>query len=250
MTVFTNSQPGNGAYTVSLPVFEGPLDLLLQLIERAELDITTVALARVADQYLAHVRSMAAPDPQALADFVAMAARLLLIKSRALLPRPAGGTPEAAADAEGDGEALARQLREYQQFRQAARLLREWQDSERRMFLRLAATEVPPPPPPARLEHSIADLIRALERRMQLQLPLEDNAPLALQPRLTVADVSQQIVDRLARQRWFSFEDLLATASSRQELVVTLWAVLELLKRRMIIVDQPALFGPIGIGRP
>ncbi len=250
MTGLINGQNGSGAYTVSLPVFEGPLDLLLQLIERAELDITTVALAQVADQYLAHVRSMEAPDPRALADFVAMAARLLLIKSRALLPRPAMASQEAGADAESDGEALARQLREYQRFRQAAQLLREWQENDRRCFLRLAPAEAPPPPPATRLEHGIADLIRALERRMQLQLPLEESAPLALQPRLTVADVSQQIVDRLGRQRWFSFEDLLASASNRQELVVTLWAVLELLKRRVIIVDQPALFGPIGIGRP
>jgi segregation and condensation protein A len=250
MTRFINEQHDNRVYTVSLPVFEGPLDLLLQLIERAELDIATVALAQVADQYLAHVRSMAAPDPRALADFVAMAARLLLIKSRALLPHPAAADPGTGADAESDGESLARQLREYQRFRQAAQLLRAWQDSGRCSFLRLAPADALPTPPPTRLDHGIADLIRALERRMQLQLPLEESAPLALQPRLTVADVSQQIVDRLARQRWFSFEDLLAAAGSRQELVVTLWAVLELLKRRVIIVDQPALFGPIGIGRP
>ncbi len=75
-------------YTFQLPAFEGPLDLLLKLIEREELDITEIALAQVADQYLAHIRALEAPDPNALSAFLVMAARLLLIKSRALLPRP------------------------------------------------------------------------------------------------------------------------------------------------------------------
>lgn len=249
MSSVANVQSRGETYTISLPAFEGPLDLLLQLIERAELDITTIALAQVADQYLSHVRAMAAPDPRALADFVALAARLLLIKSRALLPRPAVSVADPAADSDGDGEALARQLREYQRYKQAALLLRAWQESGRRSFVRLASAEALPPQP-LQLDHSVADLVRAVERRMQLQLPLEEPGALPLAPRLTVADVTQRIVERLASQRWFSFEDLLAVASSRQELVVTLWAVLELLKRRIIIVDQPLLFGPIGIGRP
>ena len=74
-------------YTFQLPAFEGPLDLLLRLIEREELDITEIALAQVADQYLAHVRAMEQPDPDSLSSFLVLAARLLLIKSRVLLPR-------------------------------------------------------------------------------------------------------------------------------------------------------------------
>src|SRR5690242_2391138 len=111
-------------YTFQLPAFEGPLDLLLRLIEREELDITTIALAHVADAYLAHVRAMATPDPAALSAFLVIAAKLLLIKSRALLPRPQA--PRGPDEPFDEAEDLARQLREYQRYKQAAALLREW----------------------------------------------------------------------------------------------------------------------------
>src|SRR5437867_13381537 len=113
-------------YTIQLPAFEGPLDLLLRLIEREELDITTIALAKVANEYLTHVRGLDDPDPAALSAFLVIAARLLLIKSRALLPRavaPRG--PEEPID---EGEELARQLREYRRYKQAAALLRTWDE--------------------------------------------------------------------------------------------------------------------------
>jgi segregation and condensation protein A len=234
-------------YTVSLPVFEGPLDLLLQLIERAELDITTIALAQVADQYLAHVRALQVVEPRALAEFIAMAARLLLIKSRALLPRPDDTLP-THQDSETDAAALARQLREYQHFKQAAAALRAWQEEERRTFLRTAVPVFDPPEAPP-LMHSLTDLIAAVQRRMQLFLPLDEQVPLALAPRLTVAEVTGQIQERLTRSRWFSFDDLLAAAFTRQDLIVTFWAVLEMLKRRQIAIEQETLFGSVAIGR-
>ena len=126
-------------YTVQIEGFEGPLDLLLRLIEREELDITTLALARVADAYLAHVRAIEAPDPASLSAFLVIAARLLLLKSRALLPRP-----EAAASEPGqfdDAERLVQQLREYQRYKQVAGMLRQWEAQGRRSYTRLA----PPP---------------------------------------------------------------------------------------------------------
>src|SRR3990172_4933329 len=89
-------------FPVTLPVYQGPLDLLLQLIEREELDITRVALAQVTDQYLAYVRALEQHNLSDIADFILIAARLLLIKSDALLPRP----PQRAADEEDPGEAL------------------------------------------------------------------------------------------------------------------------------------------------
>src|SRR5215212_2179637 len=128
-------------YTFQLPAFEGPLDLLLKLIEREELDITEIALAQVADQYLAHVRALEQPEPDALSSFLVLAARLLLIKSRVLLPRPPaapgpGDPPDEAAE-------LARQLREYQRYKQAAGLLRTWQADGRRSYLRAAPPIAP-----------------------------------------------------------------------------------------------------------
>jgi segregation and condensation protein A len=94
------------AYTVLLPVYEGPLDLLLDLIERAELDITRVSLAQVTDQYLEYLRLIPAHDLADLASFLVVAARLLQIKSEALLPRP----PTREPGEEDPGDALARQL--------------------------------------------------------------------------------------------------------------------------------------------
>jgi len=108
-------------YAVTLPEFTGPLDLLLRLIERAELDITTIALASVADQYLAHVRTLEEVEPRELAEFVSMAARLILIKSRALLPR-SPTTPAEAGDE--DAGQLVAQLELYRRFKQAAEVLR------------------------------------------------------------------------------------------------------------------------------
>ncbi|MFV9503649.1 MAG: segregation and condensation protein A [Oscillochloridaceae bacterium umkhey_bin13] len=236
------------SYAIQLPSFNGPLDLLLRLIERDELDITTIALARVADQYLAHVRSLDAPEPRAMAEFVSLAARLILIKSRALLPQPTPPTPPLPADQ--DAEALAHQLREYRRYKQAAALLRSWHEDERRTFLRLAplALELDLAPPP--VKHSVADLINALQRRMQLALPLDDQpAPIRLGPRLTVAHVAERVRDRLAHQAWFSFEDLFDLIVTREDVIVTFWAVLELLKRQAITLSQDELFGTISIGR-
>jgi condensin subunit ScpA len=118
-------------YTISLPEFTGPLDLLLRLIERAELDITTIALASVADQYLAYVRTLEEVEPRELAEFVSLAARLILIKSRALLPR----SPNAAPDPiDEDAGQLAAQLELYRRFKQVADQLRHWQEQGRCTF--------------------------------------------------------------------------------------------------------------------
>ncbi len=128
-------------YTVQLPEFEGPLDLLLRLIEREELDITTIALAQVADTYLAQVRALDVPDPAALSAFLVIAAKLLLIKSRALLPRPAAA--KGADESIDEGVELARQLREYQRFKQAAALLRSWEEQGHHSYARAVAPPAP-----------------------------------------------------------------------------------------------------------
>ena len=235
-------------YTFQLPEFEGPLDLLLKLIEREELDITAIALAQVADQYLAHVRAMDVPDPNALSSFLVMAARLLLIKSRALLPRqPAHSAGDDAVD---DAAQLAQQLREYQRYKQAAALLRAWEESGRRSYLRLAPPAAPPPPSEVKLDVTLSEMIAAVQRRMQLLLPLEEPAVALPAPKvITVAEMAGRIRERLLAQAWISFDDLLSLAARRVEVVVALWSVLELLKRRAIVVDQEQLFGPIMIGR-
>lgn len=108
-------------YTVQLPVYEGPLDLLLELIERAELDITKVSLAQVTDQYLEHIRGMQDAPIENLASFLVIAARLIQIKSEALLPRPVLREPGE----EDPGDALTRQLVAYKKYKQVAIALAE-----------------------------------------------------------------------------------------------------------------------------
>src|SRR5512137_283080 len=104
-------------YQVRLPVFEGPLDLLLQLIERERLDISVVSIAAVTEQFLIYVRQIEDIQPDTLADFLVMAARLVWIKSRILLPQPARPDDDEEED---PAEALARQLKEYKRFKEAA----------------------------------------------------------------------------------------------------------------------------------
>jgi segregation and condensation protein A len=236
-------------YTVQLPEFEGPLDLLLRLIEREELDITTIALAKVADTYLAHVRALEMPDPAALSAFLVIAARLLLIKSRALLPRPvvAKGNEEVVDEA----EELAQQLREYQRYKQAALILRQREEQGQHSYMRAVAPPMPTIVPQNHtIQLSVGDLIAAVQRRVQLLLPLEPPpTPLPAPKIITVPEMASRIEQRLAHREWFSFEDLLSFDVQRVEIVVALWATLELLKRRAIVVEQETLFGPIMIGR-
>ncbi len=227
-------------YTITLPVFEGPLDLLLRLIEREELDITRVALAHVAEQYLAHVRAMETPDPASLSAFLVVAARLLLLKSRALLPQPpATSDPEP----DDDDDALVRQLQDYQRFRRLAALLRLYEG--RRMYLRLAP---PPAPRSAPLDHTVADLIAAIQRRMQLMLPL-DPPPVALPaPKIvTVGEMVGRIRALLSERAWIAFEEIISLTARRIEIIVAFWAVLEMWKRRAVTVEQTGLFGAIVI---
>jgi segregation and condensation protein A len=233
---------------IQLEIYSGPLDLLLSLIEQRQLDITAISLARVAEQYMQAVASVAAPDPDVIAEFLVIGAKLLVIKTRALLPRPPAEI--APKDEEDVGDQLARQLIEYRRFKQAAAQLREWEQEHRRAYARRAAPPLPPPKPPAKLDVSLADLIAAVERRLQLMLPIEDEA--VAMPRakvITIADVRSRLHSVLRRQSWISFEDLLSLALSRNEVIVTLWTVLELFKRGVIVVGQERLFSPISIGR-
>ncbi len=236
--------PVSMPYEITLPEFTGPLDLLLRLIERAELDITTIALASVADQYLAHVRALESVEPGELAEFVSLAARLILIKSRALLPR---SPSEPVSPIDDDAGQLAAQLELYRRFKQAAEWLRLAYESGRSAFTRVAPPPMTITPPPA--SYRVADLLQALARRAQLELPLETVERLALTPRLTVAEVAARIRSRLERVAWFDFSDLLGLQPTSEEVIVSFWAMLELLKRRAIVIEQATLFGPILIGR-
>ena len=146
------------SYHVATSVFEGPLDLLLHLIERAELDITKLALAQVTDQYLEHMHRLPELMAEEVSAFLVIAAKLLLIKSEALLPRP----PVREEGEEDPGEALARQLMIYRRYRKIAELLENRETNGYRSFLRLV--------PPTRVEGtldlsdvSLSDLVNSAQ---------------------------------------------------------------------------------------
>ena len=139
----TTDTPRAEDFALQLPVFEGPLELLLHLIEREELDITEVSLVAVTEQYLGHLSRRDHIDLGAIAAFISVGARLLLLKSRALLPRD---EEEAAdEDEERDPEALLEALREYRRYRAAAEHLRDLEDEHRTAYRREVA---PPQAPP------------------------------------------------------------------------------------------------------
>jgi segregation and condensation protein A len=229
------------AYQVTLPVFEGPLDLLLHLIERQELDITQVSLAQVTNQYLEHLAHVSERDPDNLADFLVIAAKLLLIKSRVLLPQPP--TP-ASPDAEDVGADLVRQLTEYKHFKEAAGWLREIEAQGVRSYVRLAA--IP------QLERtidlgdvSLDDLLVAVREVLALKPPAPSVNGTVPPLTIDVADQIELIERETARNHSVSFRRLLEQATSRLEIIVTLLALLEMVKQLRVTMHQDRLFGDI-----
>jgi segregation and condensation protein A len=227
-------------FPVDLPVYQGPLDLLLQLIEREELDITKVALAQVTDQYLAHVRQLEQQNLQDIADFLIIAARLILIKSEALLPRP----PERAPGEEDPADELARQLILYKKYKELSDILRHREEAGLRTFLRTAA----PPKAEPKLDLSNLnpdDLRKAITRALSLMPDAPSVSSVVVPPKITIRDKIRrvQVILRTAgRARFF---ELLREAQSRVEIMVTFLAILELVKQRRVVAAQERLFGDI-----
>jgi segregation and condensation protein A len=228
------------SYKVQLPVFEGPLDLLLELIERAELDITKVALAQVTDQYLAYMRQLSEHQLADLAAFLVIAARLLQIKSEALLPRP----PIREPGEEDPGEALARALLAYKRYKEVARVLDGRQKAGWRTYLRLA----PPPVIPRVLDLKDTrpgDLLRAYLGSLTTDEGRGNGGQLVTPSPMTIRDQIGVILAALRQKGRATFHGLLGRLRSRIEVVVTFLAVLELVKQRRIVARQEHLFADI-----
>ncbi|MBX7254317.1 MAG: segregation/condensation protein A [Candidatus Promineofilum sp.] len=232
-------------YRVELPVFNGPLDLLLHLIEREELDITAVSLVQVTGQYLEQVRQLGDEQLEGLIDFISIGARLLLIKSRALLPRPPA-LPGDEVEEEDPTEALLRQLRAYKRFKTAA----QWLDGRQRRGLRTYLRVAPPPQLEGHLDLTGVDvntLLGALHAVLA-RTEVRESALSVAQPRtLTIEDQLRRLRARLGRGRAFLFSDVLVNPHDRTEIAVTLLALLELIKRREAQASQSYLFGPIEV---
>ncbi len=227
-------------FPVDLPVYQGPLDLLLQLIEREELDITKVALAQVTDQYLVHVRALEQQNLEGIADFLVIAARLILIKSEAILPRP----PERSPGEEDLGDELARQLMAYKKYKEIAGALHQREEEGLRTYLRLAA----PPKVEGKLDLSnvsVDDLWKAVTRALALMPDAPPVSSVIIPPKITIREKIRRIQVALRAAGRARFFDLLAEAKSRIEVMVTFLAILELVKQRRVSAFQERLFGDI-----
>ena len=239
----TATQDEDG-FALDLPRFQGPLELLLHLIERRELDITEVSLVEVTEQYLAHVREGDRIDLGALASFIAMGARLLLLKSRALLP-PDPDDEELSEDA--DPQALLEALEEYRRYRRAAEHLRELETEERTAFRREAAP--PEAPPSSGLDGVTTDQLYALFREVLERLPEEEPPTEVEREAVLLRDRVSLLTERLERERTVSFRDLIGAATSRLVVIVDFLAVLELIRRHYLEARQEGAFGEITLAR-
>lgn len=226
-------------FELQLDVFSGPLDLLLQLIESRQLDVLTVPLAAMADAYVQHLANHPVPADE-LADFVAIASQLILLKSRRLLPGetlPAG----LVAEDEPDEDELRRRLVEYRALRDAARILGEL-DMERPAYRRepreadLPEASIEPMPPVL--------LSEALARLAAIPEPAPP-PPEVVKREVTIAMQIATLRGAMGRAGQVVLQRVLATCQSRTEVAVTVLALLELVRRRQATVQQDELFGPI-----
>ena len=233
-------------YNVKLPVFEGPLDLLLHLIEERELEITKVSLTAVTDQYLHYMSQVEELRPDRLADFLIIAAKLLLIKSRTLLPQP----PEQSDEEEEEdvGDELVRRLIEYRRFKSAAGELRFREEQGLRAYARLLAA--PEPQPTFRLEGVTLDALLEAVRQAMMAQPTASVDEVVTPLTVSLPEKIAQLETLLAERRGFSFTGILKEAKSRTEIVVTFLALLQLMKRRKVVVEQQQLYGEILVSLP
>jgi segregation and condensation protein A len=226
-------------YQVDLEVFRGPLDLLLYLVRRNEVDICDIPIARIAEQFLDYLRVLEMIDVEHAGEFLVMAATLMEIKSRMLLPR-APGPDEEEADPRLE---LVRQLIEYKKYKEAAALLEAQAERQLtrlpRQPVETAAEQDPAVQPLRQVE--LWDLVSAFGRLMR--------ETLALEPQRIVVDQTpthvymESILERLHREPRLAFSAVFTPPYARARLVGLFLAILELIKSGSVIVDQPEPFG-------
>lgn len=235
-------------YEVKLEVFEGPLDLLLYLIRRDELDIYDIPLARVVAQYLASLSQLHRLDLEQASDFILMAATLMKIKSQLMLPRPEGAAAEECE--EDPREELVRRLLEYQQFREIADWLDQQRESRRDIHLRR------PVKGEGRDEDRSEDTRPepvSLFRLLQVYKHVLDTVPMDLVHRIVEEVVSvdeciERVIAMLGRRSRLRFADLIE-GGTRESLIATFVGLLELLKGQRVRAQQARPFGDIWIER-
>ncbi len=240
MAKSTLAVPSLDGYQLRLPIYEGPLDLLLRLIEREQLEISEVSLLTVLDQFVTYMQNLSSP-PTVVAEFLAVAGRLSVLKSRALLPR----LPRAVE--ESDSSDLVQQLEEYRAVKAAAELLAGRQREGAGAFGRGDSIVSPEPvllhffpQPPIALSMAIG--------RWLTRIPVR---PVVMATRriVTLQEMISRISSTIGRKRRISFDAVLMSCRNREDVAVAFLALLVLLRRQAIHATQTELFGPIDLRR-
>lgn len=226
---------------VKIQQFEGPLDLLLNLIEQQQLDITQISLAQVTEQFLQYVKDLEKIDATQLADFLNIAAKLLVIKSKAILP-----SLDVEQIDEEPEEDLTEKLLRYKQFKEAAKYFksldaRGLQSFTRTLVFSQRISFWPDPNiTPEVLRSSVGKILDALKEL--------DNLPKAkIREAVSIQEKIADLQNKLSNQIETKLSDLIASAKNKEEVIITFLALLELVKQRMFSIDQDELFTDITI---
>src|SRR3989442_1705759 len=236
-------------YKVKFEVFEGPLDLLLYLIKKEEVDIYEVNLTSLATQFIEYIETLRLLDLEIAGEFLVMASTLMYIKSRELLPVDQQVEVEGEEEGQDPRWALIRQLVEYKKFKDAAAQLQALEARQEDVFPRLPgklefAAEAPPPRP----EVSIFDLVNAVNAVLKRFTKREDLRDI-FEDKWSVSEKIEQLMRALSERAQMKFSELFAGVTSRSEVVVTFLALLELIRLKQIVAIQREPFGEIGICR-
>lgn len=233
-------------YKVKLEIFEGPLDLLLFLIKRDEIDIYDISIERITKQYLEYLQAFKELNVDLAGEFVVMAANLIYLKSRSLLPVDQQPPDEEAEEDDPRWE-LIRQLIEYKKFKEAAAQLHARELEQERMFARDGGSAAALAETPLRLgEVGIFQLINAFQNVIKRVEAREDLREI-FGEHFTVSEKIDIILRRVADGGRLRFSELFGEIVSRVEIVVTFLALLELIRLRQIQATQPDPFGEIEI---
>ncbi|HEY1581946.1 MAG TPA: segregation/condensation protein A [Chthoniobacterales bacterium] len=232
-------------YKVRLEIFEGPLDLLLYLIKRDELDIYDISLERITQQYLEYLQAFKELNIDVAGEFVVMAANLIYLKSRSLLPvdqQP----PEEDVEEDDPRWDLIRQLIEYKKFKEAAAQLQTREREQERIFARIGDGILPEVAPLRLGEVGIFQLINAFQNVLR-RLDAKEDLREIFGENFTVSDKIERILQTVSEEKSVKFSDLFARLASRVEIVVTFLALLELIRLKQVRVVQPNEFDEIEV---
>ena len=238
-------------YKVHFEVFEGPLDLLLYLIKKEEVDIYEVNLTKLATQFIEYIDTMRLLDLEIAGEFLVMASTLMYIKSRELLPVEQQAQVEGEEDGEDPRWELIRQLVEYKKFKDAAAQLQTLEARQEQTFPRIPGKLdfAEPEAQPTKPEVSIFDLLNAVNAVLKRFEKREGAAREIFEDKWSVSEKIESILTTIGERGTIRFSQLFESAASRPEVVCTFLALLELIRLKQLVCVQPEAFGDIEIGR-